>query len=345
VTAQSNVVTLLAMDREDFERYMGDLQEIMDFDGKLRSLKSLAILADSDLTPIEFQRLAEQTIEVCYRKETKLVEAGKKNESNLWIIRTGRLLVYGGKSGKVYNLQSGDCFGERDLLRHSDEILTHDAICEGNLTTWVLSRESLESVVVDLNRLGQDARFVKRKSQKPITRQDLKKHRILGEGAFGKVWLTENVVTQAPYALKVVNKRIVLASKQEQSVMRERELLALLYHPFILDMVASFQDATNLYMLLPLIQGGELFSQVASRSQGGIGLPSKEAAFYTGCVVEALGHFHHRYIAYRDLKLENVMIDGEGYAKIVDLGFAKVVMGKSAYHYAGDNALSKQRNG
>jgi serine/threonine protein kinase len=98
-------------------------------------------------------------------------------------------------------------------------------------------------------------------------------------------------------------------------------------------------------MLLPLIQGGELFSQVASRSQGGIGLPSKEAAFYTGCVVEALGHFHHRYIAYRDLKLENVMIDGEGYAKIVDLGFAKVVMGKSAYHYAGDNALSKQRNG
>ena len=112
--------------------------------------------------------------------------------------------------------------------------------------------------------------------------------------------------------------------------MRERELLGLLHHPFILDMVASFQDNHNLYMLLPLIQGGELFSRVASASmEHGEGLSSKDSAFYTGCVVEALGHFHHRYIAYRDLKLENVMIGADGYCKIVDLGFAKVVVGKS----------------
>lgn len=330
MTAQSNVVVLLAMDRDDFVRYMGDFEEIMDHDAKLRSLKSLPIFAESNLTPMEFQRLAEETIEVCYRKETKLVEAGKQNVSNIWILRSGRLLVYGGKSGKVYNLESGDCFGERDLLRHSDEILTHDAICEDNVNAWVLSRKSIESVVVDLKRLGPDARFVKRKPQKPIRLEDLKKHRILGEGAFGKVWLTENLVTSTPYALKVVNKRSVLTSKQEHSVMRERELLALLHHPFILDMVASFQDANDLYMLLPVIQGGELFSLVASKPAGS-GLSNKESAFYTGCVVEALGHFHHRYIAYRDLKLENVMIDGDGYAKIVDLGFAKVVMGKSKY--------------
>mmetsp|Transcript_33933 Transcript_33933/g.82309 ORF Transcript_33933/g.82309 Transcript_33933/m.82309 type:complete len:823 (+) Transcript_33933:156-2624(+) len=331
VTAESDTVTLLAMDRDDFQRYMGELKEVMDFDAKLRSLKSLPILADSDLTPVEFERLAQRTIEVCYRKETKLVEAGNENnEKNLWIIRSGRILVYGGRSGKVYNLQSGDTFGERNILRHSDDILHHDAIAEENLTTWVLSREVLESVIVDLHRLGQDAQFVKKKPKLSIQLNDLKRHRILGEGAFGKVWLTGNTMSKTPYALKIVNKRRVLKSKQEGSVMRERELLGLLHHPFILDMMASFQDNYNLYMLLPLIQGGELFSRVASANmEHGGGLSSKESAFYTGCVVEALGHFHHRYIAYRDLKLENVMIDADGYCKIVDLGFAKVVMGKT----------------
>ncbi|KAL3938044.1 MAG: hypothetical protein SGBAC_006967 [Bacillariaceae sp.] len=336
VTADSDIVTLLAMDRSDFQRYMGELSEVMEFDAKLRSLKSLPILADSDLTPVEFERLAQGTVEFCYRKETKLVEAGNpSNEKNLWIIRSGRILVYGGKSGKVYNLQSGDTFGERNILRHSDDILHHDAIAEENLTTWVLSRKVLESVIVDLHRLGQDAQFVKKKPKLSLNLDNLKKHRILGEGAFGKVWLTENTASKTPYALKIVNKRRVLHQKQEGSVMRERELLGLLHHPFILDMVASFQDTSNLYMLLPVIQGGELFSRVANvNMEHGGGLSSKESAFYTGCVVEALGHFHHRYIAYRDLKLENVMIDGDGYCKIVDLGFAKVVNGKT-YTFCG----------
>eukprot|EP00980_Cylindrotheca_fusiformis_P008505 scaffold1805_cov104-Cylindrotheca_fusiformis.AAC.12 len=340
VTVHSHRVTLLAMDRDDFlQKYMGELETIMNFDAKLRTLKSLPIFANSNLTAMEFRALAEQTIEVCYPKETKLVEAGKtNNERNLWMIRSGRLLVYGGKSGKVYNLQSGNCFGERDLLRDYSEVLNHDAICEDNVTAFVLSRKAIESVVVDLKRLGRDEKFVqqkkssssKRGSQSVRRLDDLKKHRILGEGSFGKVWLVEHVMTHTPYALKVIHKRKVLMNQQQRNVMRERELLSLLHHPFILDMVTSFQDVSNLYMLLPVIQGGELFSRIVN----GGGLPSKDAAFYAGCIVEALGHFHHRYIAYRDLKPENVMIDEKGYAKIVDLGFAKVVMGKT-YTFCG----------
>jgi protein kinase A len=56
---------------------------------------------------------------------------------------------------------------------------------------------------------------------------------------------------------------------------------------------------------------------------------NSECAFYAGCVVEALGHFHQRLIAYRDLKLENVLIDADGYCKVIDLGFAKLVTDKT----------------
>jgi protein kinase A len=336
ITALTDVVTL-AMDRSNFQRSMGDLQELLSTSIKLQSLKSLPIFAKSDLSESEYQRLAELTNEVCYPKGKKLVKAGDPPSQKIWIIRSGRILVYGGKSGDIHNLQAGDYYGDKSILKDAATYKgKHDATCEENLTSWVLNLEDIESVLVDLSRLAESEGFVKKKKEKKVINGlgDLKKHRILGRGGFGKVWLVEAKRTKTAYALKVINKRLLLNSKQENSVLREKDLLALLRHPFILYLVSSFQDAANLYLLLPVIQGGELFNVIAAKSKGGGGLAVVDAAFYAAGVIEALGHFHHRYIAYRDLKLENVMIDEEGYIKIVDLGFAKVIVDKS-YTFCG----------
>jgi protein kinase A len=60
------------------------------------------------------------------------------------------------------------------------------------------------------------------------------------------------------------------------------------------------------------------------------GMKNNDVAFYAACVFEALKHFHFgHHIAYRDLKLENILVDERGYGKIIDLGFAKVVIGKT----------------
>jgi len=56
-----------------------------------------------------------------------------------------------------------------------------------------------------------------------------------------------------------------------------------------------------------------------------IGLPLHDAAFYAACVVEGLEYLHRKNIVYRDLKLENLVIGNNGYLKIVDFGFAKVL--------------------
>ena len=50
--------------------------------------------------------------------------------------------------------------------------------------------------------------------------------------------------------------------------------------------------------------------------------------FYTGCCALALGYMLQRKIIYRDLKPENMLIDKEGYVKVIDFGFAKVADGK-----------------
>ena len=96
---------------------------MIEFEAKLISLKSLPVFADSDLTPIELERLAEHTIKVCYKKGTKISEAGKKRELNIWIISSGKILVYGGDSGQVFNLQTGDCYGSKSI--HMDPDCIH----------------------------------------------------------------------------------------------------------------------------------------------------------------------------------------------------------------------------
>jgi protein kinase A len=115
----------------------------------------------------------------------------------------------------------------------------------------------------------------------------------------------------------------------EQSAIREKEFLCHLDHPFILQLVESYQDEHNLYLLLPVIPGGELYEYLQKNKTRGRGLGNDSAAFYAACTIEALGHLHQRRIAFRDLKLENILIDEDGYGKIVDLGFAKVVDDKT----------------
>ncbi|KAG7372334.1 serine/threonine protein kinase [Nitzschia inconspicua] len=334
ITALSERVTLLVMNRVTFEETIGELEDALDFSNRLHSMKGLSIFAGSDLTEHEFERLADLVVKKTYSKGTKLVKAGSPYPPMLWMLQSGTVIVYG-RSDHIYSMGAGDYLGDKSILNAKEHISSHDATCETEVTAYVLTREDVESIVVDVGRLGRSSGFAMSKRISSIGMEDLKLYKILGQGAFGKVWLCTTMEGgQTPYALKVINKRALLAQKQHRGVLREKEMLSMLNHPFILYLVSSFQDKNNLYLLLPLIQGGELFGVVSQRARRGRGIPKFEAAFYGAGIMEALGHFHHRYIAYRDLKLENCMIDAEGYIKIVDLGFAKIIVDKS-YTFCG----------
>ncbi|POM80368.1 AGC protein Kinase [Phytophthora palmivora] len=54
------------------------------------------------------------------------------------------------------------------------------------------------------------------------------------------------------------------------------------------------------------------------------GLKEEYAVFYLGCILSALEYLHDQGLLYRDLKLENLVLDSEGYLKILDFGFAKL---------------------
>ncbi|KAL7581717.1 hypothetical protein ACA910_022257 [Epithemia clementina (nom. ined.)] len=329
-TAISEKSVLLAVNRNTFESTIGQLQALMDIEMKKKFLKGLPLFAKSDLTEPEIEQLAYFISEESYSKGDKLAQSGKPYELKLWIIRRGRLLVINPKSGKIYDLRGGDHFGDKSIGGDPGHLSSHNALCEEDLMAWVLTRENIECVVGDVSRLGRPQQNSdKAHVARSVLFRDLKRHRVLGQGAFGKVWLVQHKQTGSAYALKAINKLRIIQAKQERSIVREKELLLLLEHPFILHLVATFQDESHVYLLLPLIPGGELFSVLHRQKERGKGLPNDSAAFYSACIIEGLGHFHQRSIAYRDLKLENVLIDEHGYCVIVDLGFAKIVDDKT----------------
>lgn len=109
--------------------------------------------------------------------------------------------------------------------------------------------------------------------------------------------------------------------------MNEKNVMITVDHPFLLKLYQTFKDPKKLYMLLEFIQGGELFSIVHTANSDGIS--DAASKFYGAGVLLAVGELHKHEIAYRDMKPENCLVDSQGYPKVVDFGFSKVIEGKS----------------
>jgi len=158
-----------------------------------------------------------------------------------------------------------------------------------------------------------------------IQMEDLEILRTLGSGTFGRVKLVRHKVSGMPYAMKILNKAHVVAYKQQQNVIHEKELMTMCSHPFILKLHNTFKDKNHLYLLVDFVQGGELFTYLHCQPNSTGKLTEDHAKFYASHVIMAIEYLHERSIVYRDLKPENLLIDPQGYLKMVDFGFAKVV--------------------
>ncbi|XP_068154175.1 cAMP-dependent protein kinase catalytic subunit 2 [Drosophila tropicalis] len=143
----------------------------------------------------------------------------------------------------------------------------------------------------------------------------------LGAGSFGKVQMVKEKSSGIYYASKQLSKDQIMKTKQVAHVMSEKRVLRSILFPFTVYLVASFKDNDSLYLILPIVPGGELFTYHRKVRK----FSEKQARFYAAQVFLALEYLHHCSLLYRDLKPENIMIDKNGYLKVTDFGFAKKV--------------------
>ncbi|XP_034045663.1 serine/threonine-protein kinase N1b isoform X2 [Thalassophryne amazonica] len=166
---------------------------------------------------------------------------------------------------------------------------------------------------------------IRRLNQGPLCLQDFKMIAVLGRGHFGKVLLSEYKRTGILYAIKALKKGDIVARDEVESLMCEKRIFETVnssHHPFLVNLFACFQTPEHVCFVMEYTAGGDLMMHIHADV-----FTEPRAVFYSACVVLGLQFLHDHKIVYRDLKLDNLLLDTEGFVKIADFGLCKEGMG------------------
>ncbi|KAG8189948.1 hypothetical protein JTE90_009087 [Oedothorax gibbosus] len=152
-----------------------------------------------------------------------------------------------------------------------------------------------------------------------ITLDNFEFLKVLGKGTFGKVILCREKGSNHLYAIKVLKKEVIIAKDEVAHTLTENRVLRNTNHPFLISLKYSFQTADRLCFVMEYVNGGELFFHLSRERI----FSEERTRFYGGEILLALDYLHTEGIIYRDLKLENLLLDKDGHIKIADFGLCK----------------------
>ncbi|KAG7512690.1 RAC-gamma serine serine/threonine-protein kinase [Solea senegalensis] len=172
------------------------------------------------------------------------------------------------------------------------------------------------------------------------TMSDFDYLKLLGKGTFGKVILVREKASGKYYAMKILKKEVIIAKDEVAHTLTESRVLKNTRHPFLTSLKYSFQTKDRLCFVMEYVNGGEDKVLVSMRTTGPVYarngatelffhlsrervFSEERTRFYGAEIVSALDYLHSAKIVYRDLKLENLMLDKDGHIKITDFGLCK----------------------
>ncbi|NXW06442.1 KGP2 kinase, partial [Fregetta grallaria] len=356
-----------ALDREVFQNIMRVTAQTRQeqYRNFLRSVSLLKNLPEDKLTKIM------DCLEVEYYDKGDYVIREGEEGNTFFIIAKGKVIVTQSTADHsqpqlIKNLHKGDYFGEKALI--SDDVRSANVIAdEYNVECLVIDRETfnqtvgtyeelqtyLEGYVANLARADEKRHAKGRSFCGQLTKevslemielkekvaqfppspfQNLEVVTTLGVGGFGRVELVKVKNENIAFAMKCIKKKHVVDTKQQEHIYSEKKILEQICSPFIVKLYRTFKDSKYVYMLLEACLGGELWSLLRDRGS----FDEATTKFCVGCVTEAFDYLHHIGIIYRDLKPENLILDAEGYIKLVDFGFAKKIgSGQKTWTFCG----------
>ncbi|KAK6181211.1 hypothetical protein SNE40_009117 [Patella caerulea] len=139
----------------------------------------------------------------------------------------------------------------------------------------------------------------------------------IGKGNFAKVKLAKHVPTGREVAIKIIDKTQLNPSSL-QKLFREVRIMKMLDHPNIVKLFEVIETEKTLYLVMEYASGGEVFDYLVAHGR----MKEKEARAKFRQIVSSVQYCHQKHIVHRDLKAENLLLDGDMNIKIADFGFS-----------------------
>ena len=151
----------------------------------------------------------------------------------------------------------------------------------------------------------------------------------IGSGGFSRCLLVKNKNTGLQFACKELPKKNL---SDYEGLMREVNLMIQLDHPNIIKLYEVYENQKNIYLIMELCTGGELFDRITLNTENGIQFTEKQAASLFKQMMSAINYCHKNGIVHRDLKPENLLYlneDENSPIKVIDFGMSKRFDSKS----------------
>jgi hypothetical protein len=296
----------------------------------------LASIKKANLDDDGLNTLADHVVDITFEEGCTIFMQGKKVNPAIYLVRQGTIEILkgdGSGGGIKEEVTGGGSFGQEmenyKTTKSKSGRLRHEHIAE--YTAKAVTRTVCGVLSLPDCPVLFDSRSIEMVSQRytpascDLSLDDLVRHRVLGEGQFGEVWLVSSKKEEVPkgMALKIQVKDNKSRPAAVKAIWEEIKSMKKLEHPLLVSLITAFQDKKRIYMLLTLAHGGELFDIIHQTDEEGnyVSGIGEKGIFYAAVVADAIAFMHRQKFVYRDLKPENVLIDEVGYPVLSDFGF------------------------
>ena len=312
ITLEANFYNIAKILKMDLEKDRKQSVTILKSINKLKKIYLFRNLSDKTL-----ELIAKGMVKQEFQENEYIINEGTVGDL-FYLILKGRVRIT--VKGKfIRDLDSGDYMGEYALLTEN-ELRTASAMALEKVTCYVLSKKEFQVILKD----NTTREYLMKKlalQNTEVNLNSLHYIKFLGKGKFGTVSLVHN--KKYFYAIKAISRLSVEREKiLAKYFVDEKRIMLSLDHPFIVKMVKSMKNQHFCFLLIEFVNGNNLDQYLSNRQYK---QNKYETQFYVGSILLMLDYLQKKYIAHRDIKPSNIMIDSNGYLKMIDFGTSKVL--------------------